>query len=470
MIPVLMVASEAAPLAKVGGLADVVGALSAALRELGYEIAVVMPRYRGIPLDGAQRVYGDLDIWFGPDCHRTNVYLREDRCRYLLVDCPALYDRPGVYGPPGGDYPDNHVRFAVLARAALALARHVFRPRVFHCHDWQAALVPVYLRTILRYDPTFLATRTVLTIHNLGYQGSYPPSTLPEIGLNEDAARAAGMEFYGRVNLLRGAIASSDRITVVSPTYAREIQTPELGFGLDELLRERSHVLTGILNGADYSEWNPETDPFIAAHYSAEDLSGKAACKRDLLAELGLPEQPERPLIGMVSRLDSQKGFDLLREAASELMSEDLALVVLGTGSAEYEQFLRDLAAAHPDRVGVRIGFDNALAHKIEAGADIFLMPSRYEPCGLNQLYSLRYGTVPVVRATGGLEDTVDESTGFKFRDYSARAMMEAIRDALAAWRDRPRWEALMRAGMAKDFSWTASATRYAELFRELAA
>lgn len=470
MVPILMVASEAAPLAKVGGLADVVSALSAALCELGHEVAVVLPRYRGITLDGAQRVYGDLDLWFGPACYRANVYLREDRSRYLLVDCPPLYDRRGIYGPPGGDYPDNHVRFAVLARAALALARHVFRPRIFHCHDWQASLVPIYLRTILRYEPTFIATRTVLTIHNLGYQGIYPASALAEMGLNEEAANQAGMQHHGSFSLLKGAISCCDRITVVSPTYAREIQTPELGFGLDDLLRHRSDVLTGILNGADYSEWNPETDPYIAAHYSAEDLSGKAACKRDLLAEFGLPQEPERPLIGMVSRLDYQKGLDLVREAAGELMSEDLALVVLGTGSAEYERFLQDLAASHPDRVGVRIGFDNRLAHKIEAGADIFLMPSRYEPCGLNQIYSLRYGTVPVVRATGGLEDTVDETTGFKFRDYSAAAMMEAVRAALAAWRDRPRWEALMRAGMAKDFSWKASAARYSELFRELAA
>ncbi|MCS7314789.1 MAG: glycogen synthase GlgA [Bryobacterales bacterium] len=470
MIPVLMVASEAAPLAKVGGLADVVGALSAALRELGHEVAVVMPRYRGIALDGAQRVYGNLDLWFGPACYRVNVYLREERARYLLVDCPELYDRPGIYGPPGRDYEDNHVRYAVLARAAFALARHVFRPRIFHCHDWQASLVPIYLRTILRYEPTFIAARTVLTIHNLGYQGIYPPSALPEMGLNEQAASEAGMEFFGRYNLLKGAISSSDRITVVSPTYAREIQTPELGFGLDDLLRQRSHAITGILNGADYSEWNPETDPYIAAHYSRDDLSGKAACKRDLLDEFGLPAQPERPLIGMVSRLDSQKGFDLLREAAGELIAEDLTLVVLGTGNQEYEGFLRELVAARPDRVGLRIGFDIRLAHKIVAGADIFLMPSRYEPCGLNQLYSLRYGTVPVVRSTGGLEDTVDESTGFKFREYSAWAMMEAVRAALAAWRDRPRWEALMRAGMAKDFSWKISAARYSELFRELAA
>ena len=464
-----MVASEATPWAKVGGLADVVTALAAALRELGKEPAIVLPRYRSAPLDGARRVYQDLRVWFNPTSTYTcDVYLQDRGVPYFLVDCPPLYDRPGIYGPPGEDYPDNHVRFAVLARAALKLARHVFRPRILHCHDWQAALVPIYLRTTFRYDPTFAGVRTVLTIHNLGYQGIYPPDALDEIGLDEEAATAAGLEHFGRMNLLKGAILCSHRITTVSPTYAREIQTPELGFGLDGLLRQRSDALVGILNGVDYSEWNPETDPYIAAHYSAEDLSGKAVCKRDLLAELGLPDVPERPLIGMVSRLDSQKGFDLVREAAGELMSLNLALAVLGTGNAEYEQFLRELAAAYPDRVAVRIAFDARLAHKIEAGADIFLMPSRYEPCGLNQMYSLRYGTVPVVRATGGLADTVDETTGFRFHEYSARAMMEAVRAALEAWRDRPRWEAMMRAGMRKDFSWKTSAAAYAALFAEL--
>jgi starch synthase len=465
---ILMVASEAAPWAKVGGLADVVRALAAALREQGHEVAVVLPRYRGIALEGARRIYQDLRVWFGPVSYCCEVYQRDNGAPYFLVDCPPLYERAGIYGPPGEDFPDNHVRYAVLARAALTLARHVFRPRILHCHDWQAALVPIYLRTTFRYDPTFAAVRTVLTIHNLGYQGIFPQEALPEIGLGEEAAATGGLEHFGRINLLKGAILSSHRITTVSPTYAREIQTPELGFGLDDLLRQRSDALTGILNGADYSEWNPETDPHIAANYSAEDLSGKAICKRDLLAELGLPDQAERPLIGMVSRLDSQKGFDLIREAAGELLAEDAALVVLGTGSADYEQFLRELAAAHPDRVAVRIAFDDRLAHKIEAGADIFLMPSRYEPCGLNQIYSLRYGTLPVVRATGGLADTVDDTTGFRFQDYSAGAMMQAVRAALQAWRDRPRREAMMRAGMRKDFSWKASAAAYSALFGEL--
>ena len=469
MAKVLMVASEAAPLAKVGGLADVVGALSRALRELGEEVAVVLPRYRGVPLEGARLVYDDLRVWFGPACYSSRVYLSEQPVPYYLVDCPPLFDREGIYGAGGADHPDNHVRFALLARVALTLVRHVFRPQILHAHDWQAAPASVYLRSLFRYDPTFLGLKTVLTIHNLGYQGIYPRSILPEIGLDEALAAQGGLEFHGRVNLLQGGIRSSDLLTTVSPTYAREIQTPELGFGLDELLRQRADCLVGLLNGADYAEWNPETDPYIAARYSAEDLSGKAAARRDLLSELGLPEASAAPLLGMVSRLDSQKGFDLLEQAAPALLAEDCLLVVLGTGDPRYEQWLRELAAAHPQKVAVRIGFDNRLAHKIEAGADIFLMPSRYEPCGLNQIYSLRYGTVPVVRATGGLDDTIDESTGFKFRPYTAEAFLGAVRAALAAYRDQARWQAMMRAGMRKDYSWKASAAGYAALYRKLA-
>lgn len=464
-----MLASEAAPLAKVGGLADVIGALSPAVRALGHEVAVVLPRYRGVPLDGARRIYEDLRVWFGPACYTATVHLWEDRVPYYLVDCPSLYDREGVYGVAGADHPDNHVRYAVLARAALTLLRHVFRAAILHCHDWQAALAPVYLRTVFRYDPTFASLKTLLTIHNLGYQGIYPSTILPEIGLDPAAAGEAGLAFHGQLNLLQGGIRSSDWITTVSPTYAREIQTSELGFGLDSLLRERSASLSGILNGADYSEWNPETDPYIAARYSAEDLSGKREAKRDLLEQFGLPPRLDAPLIGMVSRLDSQKGFDLIEQAAAELLSEDLLMVVLGTGNPHYERLLSELAAAHPERIAVRIAFDNRLAHKIEAGADIFLMPSRYEPCGLNQIYSLRYGTVPVVRATGGLQDTVDEETGFKFRDYTPGAMLEAIRAALAAWRNPSGWRERMIAGMRKDLSWRAAAAAYSDLYRMLA-
>ncbi len=468
---VLMVASEAAPYAKTGGLGDVVGALPRALAARGVEAAVVVPRYRSISISRAQRVYHDLPIRLGRSLHRVDIYSNRERgfpC--FLVDCPPLYDRDGLYGANGQDFPDNHQRFALLAQAALGIVRHLFRPHVLHCHDWQAALVPVYMRHLFSTDPTFFGLRTLFTIHNLGYPGLFDPEILPEIGLDESALDAAGLEFFGRVNLLKGGIVSSDWINTVSPTYSREIQTPELGFGLDDVLRARTSVLSGILNGADYAEWNPETDPHIAANYTADDLSGKQASKLDLLAEFGLPrETSTRPLIGIVSRFASQKGFDLIAEAADELAREDLALVALGTGEPKYEQMFADLAQAHPASIAVRVAYDDRLAHKIEAGADMFLMPSRYEPCGLSQIHSLRYGTVPIVRATGGLADTVDESIGVRFVDYSGQALLAAVRAALAAFRNPDEWRARLRRGMAKDYSWDASAGQYAALYDRLA-
>jgi starch synthase len=471
MTKILMVASEANPFAKTGGLADVVGDLSPTLRALGEQVAVLMPRYRGISLHGLPRVYEDLRVWFGPGCHVSHLYRAEHRgVPYYLLDNPALFDRDGTYQDPNGvNYSDNYLRFAVLSNAALTVARHLFRPQVMHCHDWQAALVPVYMRTMFGLDPTFMGIKTLLTIHNLGYQGIFPPSILPEIGLDPSLFRPDALEYFGQVNLLKGGLVYCDAINTVSPKYAEEIQTPELGFGLDGVLRERSDVLSGILNGADYSRWDPRADPYIAAHYSPEDLEGKRACKSDLLAELGLSPLMERPLIGIISRFAGQKGFDLIAEIAPLLLEHDVALAALGTGDPKYEQFFLELSAAYPGRVGVRIAFDEALAHKIEAGADMFLMPSLYEPCGLNQIYSLRYGTVPVVRATGGLDDTIDKDTGFKFHEYTGAALLEAIRAALAAYQDREHWMRTMLAGMRKDFSWNASAVEYSALYRRLA-
>jgi len=473
MARILMVASEAAPFAKTGGLADVVGALSAALRRRGEEVAIGLPRYRSAPLEGAQSVQDHLGVWLGAGSfHSASVWRAIHReVPYYLIDCPPLYDRPGIYGE-AADYPDNYLRFAVLCQAALALVRYHWRPDVLHCHDWQAALTPIYIRTRLSGDPTFMGLRTLLTIHNLGYQGIYPKEILPQIGLDDTVFHPEALESFGEVNLLKGGIRFADAVNTVSPTYAREIQTPELGFRLDGLLRARGEALHGILNGADYAEWNPETDPHLAARYSAADLRGKRACKQDLLAELGLPPAAlDRPLVGMVSRLDSQKGFDLLREASAELASEDLCLAALvTTGAPRLEGFLREWAAAHPDRIVVRIAYDEPLAHRIIAGADLLLMPSRYEPCGLSQIYALRYGAVPVVRATGGLADTVDDTTGFFFREYSVAALLQALRQALAAYQDRAAWTERMRRGMARDFSWEVSAARYAELYRSLTA
>jgi len=468
---VLMISSEAAPFAKTGGLADVLGSLPSALRALGDEVAVVIPRYGSIDLKNARRVWDNLPVHFGPVSYPVSIYQVPAEYPVYLVDCPPLYDRKGFYGESGVDYPDNHVRFAVFCRAALGVARVLFRTDIFHCHDWQSGLVPAYLRTTFATDPTFLACRTLFTIHNLGYQGLFPRTAVAEVVLDPVVYRPDGMEFFGQISYLKAGIQFADALSTVSPTYAREIQTPEFGFGLDGSLRDRASVLSGILNGVDYAEWSPQTDARIPARYAAEDLSGKATCKRQLLEEFGLPAAGmDRPLLGIVSRLTRQKGTDILAEIAAQIVAEDVYLVALGTGDPEYEDFFRRMQEEHPGRIAARIGFDNGLAHRIEAGADIFLMPSHYEPCGLNQIYSLHYGTVPVVRATGGLDDTIEEGTGFKFAEYSGRALLEAVRAAVAAFADREGWQRMMRRGMRKDFSWKTSAAAYSDLYRRLLA
>lgn len=466
-----MVASEATPFAKTGGLADVLGSLPAALVALGAEVAVVIPRYRSVPLDGARRIWDHMELWVGPGRYDAAIWeVDRQGVRYFFADIPAFFDRDGIYSVHGVDHYDNYSRFAGLCHAALGIARHIFRPDILHCHDWQAALTPVFLRLYFPSDPTFYGVRTILTIHNLGYQGRYGKEKLWWLGLPEWLYRSDLLEHYGAINLLKGGIVYSDLLTTVSPTYAREIQTPEQGFGLDGLLRARSASLVGILNGVDYAEWNPETDRYLSAHYSAENLAGKKECKQALLAEFNLPaDRPEVPVIGMVSRLAAQKGFDLIGSVAWDLVNWDIRLVALGVGEARYENLLRHLMNARPDRFAARFELNNRLAHLIEAGADIFLMPSRYEPCGLNQMYSLRYGTVPVVHATGGLDDTIEEGTGFKFRPYSGDAMLGALRAALTTyWTEPERWVSMMREGMRKDFSWRSSAERYLDVYQRL--
>ena len=466
-----MVSSEALPLAKTGGLADVLGALPAALQAQGDEVAVVMPRYGFIDLKNLRRVWDNAPVYLGWARYDTSIYLYPGAVPIYLIDCPRLFDRPGLYGEAGVDYPDNHIRFAVFARAALSVARWLFRADVLHCHDWQTGLVPVYLRTTYSTDPTFLGTKTLFTIHNLGYRGLFPPAALVDAAIDPSVYRPDGLEFYGQVSYIKGGIVFADALSTVSPTYAREIQTPEFGWGLDGVLRVRASVLYGILNGVDYTEWGPETDPHIPANYSVDDLSGKSVCKQELLAEYGLPSHAIRePLIGIVSRLAWQKGTDLFAQAAPEIVDIGMYLAVLGSGEPEYEDWIRRLAAEYPDRIAAKIGFDNPTAHRIEAGADLFLMPSRYEPAGLNQMYSLRYGTVPVVRATGGLNDTIEESTGFKFKEYSGDALLAALQAAAVAFSDRATWEAMMRCGMQQDFSWGRSAAAYSALYRQLTA
>jgi starch synthase len=461
-----MISSEAAPFAKTGGLADVVGALPAALREYGDEVAVVIPRYGSIDLTAARRVYDQLTVHLGATAYVTSIYQAAAEFPVYLVDCPALFDRTGFYGEAGLDYPDNHIRFAVFARAALGVARWLFRADILHCHDWQAGLVPAYLRSMLATDPTFAGVKTLFTIHNLGYQGLFPKTALADAALDPALFRPDGLEFFGRVSYIKGGIAFADALNTVSPTYAQEIQTPEYGFGLDGALRARADVLSGILNGVDYREWSPDVDPLIPARFSVDDLAGKRVCKAQLLREFGIGEEAmARPVIGIVSRFTRQKGTDILAEVAGEIVAEGAYLVALGTGEPEYEAFFRRMAADYPGRVSVQVGFDNGLAHRIEAGADMFLMPSRYEPCGLNQMYSLRYGTPPVVRATGGLNDTIEAGTGFKFVEYSGQALLGAVRDAVRAYSDPEVWREIMRRGMQRDFSWKMSAGEYSALY-----
>ena len=471
-----MVASEATPFATTGGLADVVGSLPREVAALGHQVAVLIPRYGRARQAPSTPVWENLTIRLGPKLYtvairRASAPLADGTSvPYFFLDYPPFYDRDQLYGNAKGDYPDNHVRFALLSRTAFEVARLLFRTDIFHCHDWQAGLVPVYLDTVMAGDPTFMGCRTLTTIHNLEYRGLYKPAVLEEIGLPESLFHPDRLEFFGDISYLKGGLVYGDALSTVSPTYAKEIQTPERGAGLDGLLRSRSAVLSGILNGADYERWNPATDPHIAAHYSVEDLTGKQACKRALLKEFGLPAcAMDRPLLGIVSRFTGQKGSDLVVEVAPELFEQDLYLIALGSGEPKFEAAFRALAAAHPDRLGLFIGYADGLAHRIEAGADCFLMPSRYEPCGLSQLYSLRYGTPPVVRATGGLEDSIDETTGFKFREFSAAELLGAIRQACHAWKDHEGWAARMKAGMSRDFSWNRSAREYSDLYDRLA-
>ncbi|NOX44503.1 MAG: glycogen synthase GlgA [Caldiserica bacterium] len=470
---ILFVAAECAPFAKVGGLADVVPALARALKELGVEAAIFIPRYRGVEDKTELERCGGARVPIAGE-ERACVILRgalpKGEVPVYFLDYPPYFDRPGIYGEGGEEYPDSLERFALLSRVALELPDAVgFSPDVLHVHDWHAALVPVYARTVGGTDAAAL-----LTIHNLAYQGTYPRERAGGLGL--PAAARDALTHRGRLNLLYGGIVFSDLVNTVSPTYAREIQ--EDGEGLEDVLRERARrgELVGILNGVDYEVWDPETDPHIWAHYSPDDPAGKVVNKERLQRELGLAPEADVPLVGMISRLVDQKGLDLVMAAFERMMSLGIQFVLLGTGDPAYEEFFRGAARRYPGRAAALIAFSEEWAHRIEAAADIFLMPSKFEPCGLNQMYSLRYGTVPVVRATGGLRDTVreydpgtDTGNGFVFEDYSPEAMLGALRRAVDLYReDREAWRRLMVRGMREDHSWGASAREYLRLYRRL--
>jgi starch synthase len=470
---ILFAASEALPYAKTGGLADVIEALPRALVKLGHEVAVFLPRYRNIKTTTV--AVASMTIPLGPRLRFpsiTNGGVHRG-VRYFFLDDPFFFDRDGIYGDRNRDYPDNAERFTEFCRATIELAKQVWMPDLIHCHDWQTAMIPVLLRTSYGDDPAVQDLPTIFTIHNMGYHGIFPRETLERVGIPSAIYHPGGVEFFGNVNFLKGGLVFSDYLTTVSRKYAQEIQTSEFGFGLEGVVRTRADRLTGILNGVDYAAWSPDRDTLIPSKYSSKNMAGKRICKQALIEELHLQnDNPNRPILGIVSRFADQKGFDLISYIARELLHEDLMLAVLGTGERRYEDMFRALATDFNGRVGAVIAYDNRLAHLIEAGSDIFLMPSRYEPCGLNQIYSLRYGTVPVVRATGGLDDTIDAfdlqlgtGTGFKFQEYSAGALLHAIRQALHHFSDEGVWNRIQLNGMAKDFSWNTSAAEYAKLY-----
>ena len=468
-------ASECVPFSKTGGLADVVGALPRALAALGHQVSVYVPRYRQSKLSDPQTVVRSITIPFDDKYRFCSVVTAGTTAgvRLYFVDYPFYFDRDALYGSPAGDYPDNAERFALFSRAVLEASKILGVPHVFHCHDWQSALIPVMLRTLYAEDPAFHEVATVFTIHNMGYQGLFPPDTLPLLTLPWELLTISKMEFFGQVNFLKGALVLSDYVTTVSKKYSQEIQTTEYGFGLEGVLRNRAATVTGILNGVDYDEWSPQTDKFTVAKYSPQDLSGKLQCKKDLLNTFGIADANSKlPVIGIVSRFAAQKGFDLIAQIMDRLAREEMILLVLGSGDKLYEEMFQRLHKQFPNKIAAKVAFDNAIAHKIEAGADMFLMPSRYEPCGLNQIYSLKYGTVPIVRATGGLDDTIDpwdarsgKGTGFKFTDYTGEALLATIKQALLAYQDPSSWQTLMRNGMARDFSWGASAREYGKVY-----
>jgi starch synthase len=477
---ILLASSEVHPYSKTGGLADMVGSMGKALARRGHEVGLVTPLYSGMTerFPDLQPLDGELDLRLGSRRVRGGIRRLQpaERLTVYFIDQPEFYQRPALYQEAGVDYSDNAERFIFLSKAVAQLARQLPGPvEIVHVHDWQVGLVPLLLLREGRSATGHPPPRVCMTIHNLAYQGLFPADRFPLTNLSWKDFNAEGVEFYGQLNCLKGGIGFADVVTTVSPRYAREIMTEELGCGLDGLLRRRGRELVGILNGVDYDEWNTTSNPFLPSVYSREDLGGKAACKRALQEELGLPVDANVPLFGSICRLVEQKGVDIQLGALEEMLGSGLQFVLLGAGAPWFEQAYRDLAARYPLNVAVRIGYAQALSHRIEAACDFFLMPSRFEPCGLNQMYSLRYGTVPIVRATGGLDDTVtdiaedgERANGIKFIDYSSRALAKAVRKALALYAEPELLRRYRFNGMTADFSWDRTTRHYQELYERL--
>ena len=477
---VLIASSEVVPFAKTGGLADVCGALAKELSKLGAEVSLCLPLYRSV-LEGnfeIEPILEDLLIELGHYKLTADIYKGHlGNIDVFFVRKDEFYDRTYLYGTPKGDYFDNAQRFIFFSKAVISLSKALnIKWDIIHCNDWQTAIIPVILKIFYADHPLFKDTKTIFTIHNLGYQGVFPKDSFSLTSLPPHLFSIDGLEFWGNMNLLKGGIIFSDLITTVSPTYAKEIQTEGFGFGLDGVLRAHAHKLIGILNGVDYSEWDPERDTYIAANYSRGDISGKSRCKKDLLDEFHLHTGlAERPLIGMITRLATQKGIDLLIDAIDEIIEKEVGLVILGKGEKRYEDALRSISSRFKGKIGIRIDFDNGLAHRIEAGSDMFLIPSLYEPCGLNQMYSLKYGTLPIVYNTGGLADSIievdedkGEGTGFKFYNYSKSGLCEAIDKAIRCFLNKGLWQRLIIQAMSCDFSWGRSAKEYLKIYQML--
>ena len=470
---VAILSSEVVPFAKTGGLADVAGALPKALREHEVDATVVLPYYdqidRGLVSD---EVIEDVPVQWRGGIRPTRVLQSSAAgAPAYLIEAPEYFSRSSIYG-----FGDDHERFAFFSRAALALFKHLdWQPDILHTNDWPCGFAAIELRARRRYDEFYHPTRTLFSIHNIAYQGAFDPKDLWWMGFGDPPERDDFM-LKGAASALKAGLVAADALSTVSRRYAQEIQTPEQGYGLDWILRARGDRFVGVTNGVDYEVWNPETDPHIAANFSPEDLSGKLECKRDLLRRFGLPEDTDRPIVAIISRLVAQKGYDLIRDIAHAITQTGAFFIALGAGAKEYEDFLQSWHDRYPREVGIYKGYaGEPLAHQIEAGADMFLMPSLYEPCGLNQMYSMRYGTVPVVRATGGLDDTVEnfdpssgQGNGFKFQEYRSAALLEKIREALYFYGKPEAWRQIQLNGMAMDNSWTAAARKYVEIYEEL--
>jgi len=478
-LKILFASSEVAPLSKTGGLADVSGSLPKAIKSLGHDVRVVTPFYKMAKkmAKSTKKVINRLNVPVSDRQVPASVEMTQldGSVPVYLIKKDSYFSRDELYTTRQGDYKDNAERFVFFSRAILEMLKHIdFKPDIIHCNDWQTGLIPAYLKILYSNQNGFQDIKSIFTIHNLGYQGIFWALDMHLTNLPWDIFTMDGIEFYGNISFLKAGLVYADTLTTVSKGYSKEIQTQEYGLGMEGILQKRQKDLYGIVNGADYDHWSPENDPYIVASYDKTNLENKTKCKLDLLQEFGLKAKPTTPIIGLISRLADQKGFDILAESMNDLMKMDLIFILLGTGDQKYQELFTNISDKYPKKTGIRMAFDNALAHKIEAGSDMYLMPSKYEPCGLNQIYSLKYGSIPIVRATGGLDDTITDihadprrGNGFKFSEYTSKALISTVKRAIEYYAHKEAWAQLVWKAMAIEFSWEKSAREYLKLYQE---